>query len=107
MIGLMPEILSSTNKLHISEEYGVLVSAYHPIIDKGEIIGFVGVDYDVAQGYAVLKRMINNILLLAVMLAAFALIIGFIFSGRISRPIERLAAVTNKISDFDFRYRNH
>ena len=89
------------NKLHISEEYGVLVSAYHPIIDKGEIIGFVGVDYDVAQGYAVLKRMINNILLLAVMLAAFALIIGFIFSGRISRPIERLAAVTNKISDFD------
>ncbi|NLZ54113.1 MAG: HAMP domain-containing protein [Thermoanaerobacteraceae bacterium] len=89
------------NKLHISHEYGVLVSAYHPIVHKGEVIGIVGVDYDVEQGYLVLKEMINNILILAVMLAAFALIIGFIFSKRISRPLERLAAVTNKISDFD------
>jgi len=89
------------NKLRISQENGILVSAYHPIVHNGEIIGIVGVDYDVEQGYIVLKKMINNILILAAMLAALALIIGFTFSGKISRPLERLAAITNKISDFD------
>lgn len=89
------------NKVHISEGYGALVSAYHPIKDKDEIIGFVGADYDVGQGYAVLSRMKTNIIILAAILAAAALIIGFIFSGRISRPIEQLAAVTNKVSNFD------
>lgn len=89
------------NKLHISKEYGVLVSAYHPIVYNGEVIGIVGVDYDVEKGYIILRKMINNILILAVTLAAFALIIGFIFSRRISRPLERLAFATNKISDFD------
>ena len=58
-------------------------------------------DYDVEKGYIILRKMINNILILAVTLAAFALIIGFIFSRRISRPLERLAFATNKISDFD------
>ncbi len=94
------------NKLHISQEYGVLVSAYHPIVHNGEIIGIVGVDYDVEQGYIVLKNMINNIVILSIVLSAIALIIGFIFSSRISRPLERLAAVTNKISDFDLNIDN-
>lgn len=89
------------NKLHISKEYGVLVSAYHPIVYNGEVIGIIGVDYDVEKGYIILRKMINNILILAVTLAVFALIIGFIFSRRISRPLERLAFATNKISDFD------
>jgi len=89
------------NKLQISQGKGVLVSAYHPVVHNGQVIGIVGVGYDVEQGYLVLKKMINNIVFLAVMLAAVALTIGFFFSKRISRPLEQLAAVTNKVSDFD------
>ncbi|MGB4287810.1 MAG: methyl-accepting chemotaxis protein [Tepidanaerobacteraceae bacterium] len=89
------------NKLQISQEHGVLATAFHPIIHNGEIIGIVGVGYDVEQGYLVLKEMINNIVVLAIVLAAVALIIGFFFSKKISRPLELLAAVTNKVSNFD------
>jgi len=89
------------NKLQMSEGQGVLVTAFHPITRNGEIIGVVAVGYDVEKGYLVLKKMINQIVVLAVMLAAVALMIGFFFSKRISRPLEQLVAVTNKVSDFD------
>ena len=88
------------NKLQMSEGQGVLVTAFHPITRNGEIIGVVAVGYDVEKGYLVLKKMINQIVVLAVMLAAVALMIGFFFSKRISRPLEQLVAVTNKVSDF-------
>ena len=87
--------------IQIDEEYGVIVSAYHPIQYNGEVIGFVGVDYDVEEAYAVFKQMRLNVILLSIGVAVLLLVIGFVFSKRISKPLERLEENTNKLSEYD------
>lgn len=82
-------------------EYGVLVSAYQPIKYNDEVVGFVGIDYSIEEGYKILKNMRFNIIVLSLILSAFALFISFIFSRQISKPLEHLAKNTKKLSEYD------
>ncbi|HHY90816.1 MAG TPA: HAMP domain-containing protein [Clostridiales bacterium] len=88
-------------EIQIDDEYGVIVSAYQPIHYNGEVIGFVGADYNVEEAYAIFQQMRMNAILLAIALAILLLALGFIFSKRISKPLEQLEKNTNKLSEYD------
>ncbi len=94
------------NKI-IVDKYGALLSAYYPLKDINEnIVGFVGVDYDVEDEYKEFHKFRITILIVAIGLSILAIIFGFMFSRSISKPIINLAQAANKIANYDFSINN-
>lgn len=84
------------------DEYGTLISAYYPIKDSsGSVLGFVGVDYDVSNGYAALNKFRNTIILVSIVVLVFSMLVAVFLSKYISKPIEKVSKVAQKISDYD------
>ncbi|WP_052219786.1 methyl-accepting chemotaxis protein [Clostridium homopropionicum] len=84
------------------DEYGTLISAYYPIKDSsGSVLGFVGVDYDVSNGYEALNKFRNSIILVSIIVLVLSIIIAIILSKYITKPIEKVSKVAQKISDYD------
>ena len=81
-------------------EYGVLIYAYYPIKDSsGTVIGFVGVDYDVEQGYNALIQFRKFIFILVGLLIICVLVLGVWTSYKIFKPMDNLVEITNEISN--------
>lgn len=92
----------TSNKIEIDDDYGTLISSYYPLKAKdGSVIGFVGVDFDASQGYAALKKFQFTALGLAVSLIIIIIIISNFVSRQISKPIENIAKVAEKVSKYD------
>lgn len=84
------------------DQYGALISAYYPLKDNtGTVIGFVGVDYEVAQAHKSFKKLEKNILILSLAVGAFVMILGYLISKNISRPIKEAAKISQKIANYD------
>lgn len=89
-------------------EWGTLISSYIPIKDaSGEIVGLIGVDYDVEYEYNELIYFRNIITWVAVGLLILAVILSFFFSRRISRPLRELTLVSHRIANHDFTVENN
>ncbi|MDR2484616.1 MAG: methyl-accepting chemotaxis protein [Treponema sp.] len=99
-----------TRSLHISpkpftDEYGTFVSALFPVIKNGEILGFIGADYDVSQvksfeWHAILSLLVA--LASAILLSAF---IAFVVSSSFIRPIKQAIETLKTIADGDLTAR--
>ncbi|WP_248480467.1 methyl-accepting chemotaxis protein [Tepidibacter aestuarii] len=99
-------------KMHIDnkilvDQYGALLSAYYPLKDINDnIVGFVGVDYNVADEYKEFQEFKSTIFIIAIVLSILAIIFGVIFSRSISKPLINLTQVANKIANYDFSINN-
>ncbi len=86
------------------DEYGVVISAYYPLKDKdGQVVGFVGVDYDVEQEYNAFIKIKRFLMLFAIGLLLVTIIIGHIISRNISRPVEVITKISSKIANYDLK----
>ncbi|WZL73903.1 methyl-accepting chemotaxis protein [Clostridiaceae bacterium 35-E11] len=90
-----------------TSEYGSLLCAYYPLKNEaGKVIGFVGVDYDVAEAYKAFQKFKMIILFMAVGMFIVATILGMLASKKISRPIVQLSSAAHKMANYDFKIEN-
>jgi len=83
-------------------EWGTLISTYYPLKDNsGQIVGFIGVDYDVESEYLAFKSFRLYILISALILSALALLSGLFLSRYITSPIKKMAEAAKQISQLD------
>lgn len=92
------------NKVDIDEN-GTTISAYYPLISGNKVIGFVGADYNVEQGYKDLSKLKLILIILALITFILTIIIGTIFSKKLTKPLIQISNVASKISNYDLR--NH
>jgi methyl-accepting chemotaxis protein len=83
------------------DEYGTTISAFAPIKDGNLVIGFVGVDYDVAQGYADLQRLGKIIVVVSIVISIISIFASMLFSRRLVKPLYEMSMVAKKVSDYD------
>lgn len=84
------------------DQYGALITSYYPLKDNtGTVIGFIGVDYEVAQAHKSFKNLEKNILILSIALCILIMILGYFISKNISRPIKEAAIISEKIANYD------
>ncbi|MDF2613317.1 MAG: hypothetical protein K0S71_1103 [Clostridia bacterium] len=86
--------------------WGILVSSYFPLIDeKGEVVGFVGADYDVEVEYKSFQRFKVVLLSVTLGLLIFAVFLGVLLSSKILSPIKILMKLMQKAEKGDLTVR--
>lgn len=90
------------DKIEVNE-LGKFVSSYYPIKDNnGEVVGFIGVEYDAEQIYQKFSKFRFILISVSLGIIFFSLIISSIFAKKISLPITHLADVANKMANYDY-----
>lgn len=90
-----------SKKIEVTD-WGTLMSSYYPIKNKsGEVIAFLGIDYDVKDEYNAFNKfkIMTSIALLIVIISA--IIIGLFVSKKISEPVNRISEAANKMANYD------
>ncbi|MDF2613316.1 MAG: hypothetical protein K0S71_1102 [Clostridia bacterium] len=83
-------------------EWGTLISSYVPIRDTNDqVVGFVGIDYDVEVEYEAFQRFRLVLLCIALGLVIGTSIFGMILSKKITRPIKKLMELMQKAEKGD------
>ncbi|MTI69026.1 MAG: methyl-accepting chemotaxis protein [Firmicutes bacterium] len=90
------------DKIEDAGEWGVLINSYYPIKDNsGEVIGFVGVDYDAKSAFIALKRFRFIVIIMAIIMGLASIAFGIYLSRRISKPIENISNIAEKVANYD------
>ncbi|QGU95938.1 hypothetical protein GOM49_13305 [Clostridium bovifaecis] len=85
--------------------WGTLISAYYPLKNSNnEVIGFLGVDYNVANEYNEFQKFKIRFFLIALGVLALASILGAAISKRISKPIIKASELLGKTANLDLTY---
>jgi methyl-accepting chemotaxis protein len=93
----------ASKKIDISD-WGSLVSAFYPLEDQnGQIVGFVGVDYDVETEHQAFNKFKAFVFGTAVGLTVLTLLVGYGISRKISKPIEQMAVHAGRIANYDLK----
>lgn len=83
-------------------EWGILLCAYFPIKNEGgQVIGFVGIDYDAGQEYLAFGQYKMKLMIMALLLLIIASSLGAILSKRIVLPIKKLTNLMKKVEHGD------
>jgi methyl-accepting chemotaxis protein len=84
-----------------TDEWGTFVSAFHPVISNGEVIGIIGADYDL-EFIKALERQAMFALFIALIIATFVSAgIAFVVSSSLSTPILKAIQVLKLIAEGD------
>jgi methyl-accepting chemotaxis protein len=94
-----------SNRIDIGE-YGVVTSAYYPLKAGNSVVGFIGVDYDLEQGYREFEKLGRIILIVSVLISIFAVFIGSLFSKRLVKPLIQMNRVAENVSKYDLTVNN-
>lgn len=90
------------NKIEVSE-WGILVSAYYPLKDdSGNVVGFVGVDYDASNIYNKFKDFEDTLILIGIIIIIVTSIVTGIILYKIVNPIKKITEQANKIANYDY-----
>jgi len=93
-----------SKKIDISS-WGILVSAYYPLKDtNNQVVGFVGVDYDVKKEYNEFQKFKVQLVIIALGVVVITSIFGVIISKNISKPIIKVTELLNKTASLDLTY---
>ncbi|WP_172954358.1 methyl-accepting chemotaxis protein [Solibacillus sp. R5-41] len=88
-----------------SDDFGNLLSIYIPIKDKsGEVISVLGVDYNATDIFNLEKKNGLKMVLLTGIFLIISIIIIFIFSKIVTKPLESLTKQAKKISEGDLNF---
>ncbi len=83
-------------------EWGTLLSSYVPIKDKdNQVVGFVGVDYDVEPEYQAFQRFRSMLLMMSLGLLIGTSVLGILLSKQITHPIKALTKLMKKVEAGD------
>ena len=89
----------------IKGKWGTYVSSYFPIKDKtGDVIGFVGCDYDVADEYEEFQSFVRSLVVGSLALLLVVGMVGAYISKKITKPIVKVTDLLNKTADLDLAY---
>ena len=105
-----PEMLKafdqSSADMEISDdEWGTFLSGYAPVRDSnGGAIAMIGVDINADDVYAMQEGFHHRELLILFLGIILSLIVGTVFSDRITRRIKRLVEGTHRIREGDFKH---
>ncbi|BAU28846.1 methyl-accepting chemotaxis protein [Aneurinibacillus soli] len=89
-------------ELNYDAEYGATITAYVPVTDKaGHMIGIIGADFDATAIYTLMSSQKKNMILTTFLILLLALIITYIFTRLIVRPLRRLSHTVQKIRTGD------
>jgi len=87
------------------DEWGVLLSGYAPIRDRmGKTVAMIGVDIDAYDVYAIQHEVHKREIFVLVVGVIFSVIVGWLFSRKITQRINKLVEGTKRIRDGDFRH---
>lgn len=87
------------------DSYGTLISAYSPIKNStGEVVAFVGIDYDVKAQYDKFKVFRRKSLIISILALAFAAASVSIIVRNSLKPLIRLKNTAIKLADYDLTH---
>ena len=87
------------------DEWGALLSGYAPIRDRmGKPVAMIGVDIMADDVYAIQKEVHKREILILAAGVIFSVILGWLFSDKITRRVKKLVEGTKRIKDGDFRH---
>jgi methyl-accepting chemotaxis protein len=90
-------------ELSYDKEYGALITAYVPIIDKsGNMLGVVGVDLDATSVYELLQKETRNQIIVTAIILAIGLLAIFILSRYLIKPLQILNGKIEELRKGDF-----
>lgn len=80
-------------------EWGILISSYYPIEDaSGNVIAFVGVDYDAADAHSNLTKIRKVAIVIPIIGILVLLIAGYFFLNFITVPVTKLTQAADRIA---------
>lgn len=91
---------TAVSKIDYSEKWGPTISCYAPIMNQsGKVIGIVGADFDATAIDSAMSQ--NKKLVIGVVIGCLtlSLIVGFVFSGRLTKPLILLEEHVHVISE--------
>lgn len=93
---------ASTYELNHTDKWGNLISAYIPITNKsGKVIGILGGDFDANKMYNELNKLKISISMIIIVVIAFGIVIGEVFSTILVRSLNKLKKQASIIKDGD------
>ncbi len=106
-----PELLKaftmpSADDNMVSDKWGVFLSGYSPIRDRGgNVIAVLGIDMSANDVYYIAKQMERRALLVLILGVLLSAIIGLVIAGRVVSPVKKIAEGTRHIASGDFGYK--
>lgn len=86
------------------DQWGMLVSSYYPLKDSsGDVVGFVGVDYDVEKEYTALQKLKFFVIFFSAILTVIIIILGTLITRKIFKPINEMVETAEVIANLDIR----
>ncbi len=86
-----------------TDEFGKWISGYTPIVDsQGNKVGALGIDFQATYVEKVQKDVQNGIIIATGITAILVIIMVFLISGLLTRPITALTRVAERIGEGDY-----
>ncbi len=83
-------------------EWGTILSSYVPLMNKNnEVVGFIGVDYDVEAEYNAFQTFKNVFTGVAIGVMILTSLIGIFFAKSIIKPLGKLMLLMKKVEEGD------
>ena len=106
-----PELLKaftapSADKNMVADKWGVFLSGYSPIRDKGgNVVAVLGIDMTANDVYHLEKEMEKRALFVLAFGILFSAVIGLALAGRVVSPVKKLVEGTRHIASGDLQYK--
>lgn len=85
--------------------WGVLISGFYPLKDvNNEVVGFVGIDYDVSKEYSEFEKFKIQFIMIALAVLIITSILGIVISKKISKPIIKVTELLDITASLDLTY---
>ena len=92
------------DKIEDYNEWGVLISVLYPLKDnQGNVVGILGVDYDAESTYLEFQKFKSSSIIIFLVFTLVIILLGIAFSNNITKPLKKMVAIAQKVSNFDLR----
>ena len=89
-------------KIHHEENWGSFISSYYPLKDdKGNVVGFVGVDFDVETVYMGLNKLKNTTIIIILLFIAAIIVFSIVLANSITKHIKYAVEYSGELADLN------
>ncbi len=90
------------NENFIQDQWSTFLSCYFPLFKQNEFIGILGLDFEVSSQYNILKNIKNVFIYSLIVSGVLVLMVSFLVSLWMYRPIKEITKASEKIARRDF-----